>query len=52
MTRELDLMTIPMSPEIFSGMVGWPVFLLANKVYYLYLEFFNFFSCYCFSLCK
>jgi callose synthase len=43
MTRELDLMTIPMSPEIFSGMVGWPVFLLANKVYYLYLEFFNFF---------
>ncbi|KAE8124605.1 hypothetical protein FH972_019472 [Carpinus fangiana] len=30
--RELDLMTIPMSPEIFSGMVGWPVFLLANKL--------------------
>ncbi|KAJ7948849.1 Callose synthase-like protein [Quillaja saponaria] len=29
--REMDLMTIPMSSELFSGMVRWPVFLLANK---------------------
>ncbi|KAJ4842397.1 putative callose synthase 8 [Turnera subulata] len=29
--RELDLMTIPMSSELFSGMVRWPIFLLANK---------------------
>ncbi|KAJ4726559.1 Callose synthase-like protein [Melia azedarach] len=29
--RELDLMTIPMSQELFSGMVRWPIFLLANK---------------------
>uniref|UniRef100_A0A6N2N329 1,3-beta-glucan synthase n=1 Tax=Salix viminalis TaxID=40686 RepID=A0A6N2N329_SALVM len=28
---ELDLMTIPMSSELFSGMVRWPIFLLANK---------------------
>jgi hypothetical protein len=41
MSRELDLMTIPVSPEIFSGMVRWPVFLLAYKVYYLYLKFCN-----------
>jgi hypothetical protein len=40
MSRELDLMTIPVtpeifpgSPEIFPGMVRWPVFLLAYKVY-------------------
>ncbi|RVW60252.1 putative callose synthase 8 [Vitis vinifera] len=29
--RELDLMTIPLTPELFSGLVRWPVFLLANK---------------------
>ncbi|KAM7266925.1 hypothetical protein ACFE04_009091 [Oxalis oulophora] len=29
--RELDLMTIPISSELFSGMVRWPIFLLANK---------------------
>ncbi|XP_050220253.1 putative callose synthase 8 isoform X2 [Mercurialis annua] len=29
--RELDLMSIPMSSELFSGMVRWPIFLLANK---------------------
>lgn len=29
--RELDLMTMPMSSELFSGIVRWPVFLLANK---------------------
>ncbi|KAM3732281.1 hypothetical protein ACB098_11G048200 [Castanea mollissima] len=29
--RELDLMRIPMSAEIFSGIVRWPVFLLAYK---------------------
>ncbi|GAV78689.1 Glucan_synthase domain-containing protein/FKS1_dom1 domain-containing protein [Cephalotus follicularis] len=34
--RELDLMTMPMpmsaeSPELLSGMVRWPIFLLANK---------------------
>ncbi|KAL3576497.1 hypothetical protein D5086_021780 [Populus alba] len=28
---EMDLMTIPMSSELFSGMVRWPIFLLANK---------------------
>ncbi|KAJ8755066.1 hypothetical protein K2173_016646 [Erythroxylum novogranatense] len=28
---ELDLMVIPLSPELFSGMVRWPIFLLANK---------------------
>ncbi|XP_050112527.1 putative callose synthase 8 [Malus sylvestris] len=29
--RELDLMSMPMSSELFSGIVRWPVFLLANK---------------------
>ncbi|XP_057461314.1 putative callose synthase 8 [Actinidia eriantha] len=29
--REMDLMKIPLSSEIFSGVVRWPVFLLANK---------------------
>ncbi|XP_050370862.1 putative callose synthase 8 isoform X1 [Argentina anserina] len=29
--RELDLMTMPMSSELFSGIVRWPIFLLANK---------------------
>ncbi|XP_057949634.1 putative callose synthase 8 isoform X1 [Malania oleifera] len=29
--RELELMTIPFSSELFSGIVRWPVFLLANK---------------------
>lgn len=29
--RELDLMIIPSSLELISGMVCWPVFLLANK---------------------
>ncbi|KAM6584955.1 hypothetical protein CsatB_011957 [Cannabis sativa] len=29
--REVDLMTIPMSSELFSGVVRWPVFLIANK---------------------
>ncbi|XP_023524660.1 putative callose synthase 8 isoform X2 [Cucurbita pepo subsp. pepo] len=29
--RELDLMTMPVSSELFSGIVRWPVFLLANK---------------------
>ncbi|KAK9269020.1 hypothetical protein L1049_000788 [Liquidambar formosana] len=29
--RELDLMTIPTSSDLFSGIVRWPVFLLANK---------------------
>ncbi|KAH9779590.1 putative callose synthase 8 [Citrus sinensis] len=29
--RELDLMTIPMSKELFSGIVRWPIFLLAHK---------------------
>ncbi|XP_012074237.1 putative callose synthase 8 isoform X2 [Jatropha curcas] len=29
--RELDLMTMPISSELFSGMVRWPIFLLANK---------------------
>ncbi|KAF2314466.1 hypothetical protein GH714_026752 [Hevea brasiliensis] len=29
--RELDLMKIPMSSELFSNMVRWPIFLLANK---------------------
>ncbi|OWM88549.1 hypothetical protein CDL15_Pgr002316 [Punica granatum] len=29
--RELDLMMIPTSSEILSGVVRWPVFLLANK---------------------
>ncbi|KAI8557989.1 hypothetical protein RHMOL_Rhmol04G0054100 [Rhododendron molle] len=29
--REMDLMKIPVSSELFSGVVRWPVFLLANK---------------------
>ncbi|GMH24888.1 hypothetical protein Nepgr_026731 [Nepenthes gracilis] len=29
--REMDLMIMPLSSEIFSGRVRWPVFLLANK---------------------
>ncbi|KAF7836581.1 putative callose synthase 8 [Senna tora] len=29
--REMDLMMMPMSSELFSGRVRWPVFLLANK---------------------
>ncbi|KAF3442292.1 hypothetical protein FNV43_RR16208 [Rhamnella rubrinervis] len=29
--REVDLMTIPVSSELFSGTIRWPVFLLANK---------------------
>ncbi|XP_010552165.1 PREDICTED: putative callose synthase 8 [Tarenaya hassleriana] len=29
--RELDLMTMPISSELLSGMVRWPMFLLANK---------------------
>ncbi|CAL0310217.1 unnamed protein product [Lupinus luteus] len=29
--REMDLMMMPMSSELFSGKVRWPVFLLANK---------------------
>ncbi|XP_065861638.1 putative callose synthase 8 isoform X1 [Euphorbia lathyris] len=28
---ELDLMTIPMSPDLFDGEVRWPIFFLANK---------------------
>ncbi|XP_075498077.1 putative callose synthase 8 isoform X2 [Primulina tabacum] len=30
--REMDLMIIPMSSELYSGRVYWPVFLLANKL--------------------
>ncbi|KAL2476561.1 putative callose synthase 8 [Abeliophyllum distichum] len=30
--REMDLMKIPVSSELFSGQVRWPVFLLANKL--------------------
>ncbi|KAH7512777.1 hypothetical protein FEM48_Zijuj12G0126200 [Ziziphus jujuba var. spinosa] len=30
--REVDLMTIPVSSELFSGTIRWPVFLLANKL--------------------
>ncbi|KAI5662239.1 hypothetical protein M9H77_21562 [Catharanthus roseus] len=30
--REMDLMKMPLSSELFSGTVHWPVFLLANKV--------------------
>lgn len=30
--KELDLMIIPKSSDIFSGIVRWPVFLVANKV--------------------
>ncbi|KAF5950988.1 hypothetical protein HYC85_012981 [Camellia sinensis] len=29
--REMDLMKIPLSSELFSGVIRWPVFLLANK---------------------
>ncbi|XP_038691552.1 putative callose synthase 8 isoform X2 [Tripterygium wilfordii] len=29
--REMDLMTMPMSTELFDGVVRWPIFLLANK---------------------
>lgn len=49
MSRELDLMRIPMSAEIFSGIVRWPVFLLAYKVYCLYFTVSDFALC-CFSL--
>jgi callose synthase len=35
-------MTIPMSSELFSGMVRWPIFLLANKVRYLCSKFRSF----------
>ncbi|CAK9177253.1 unnamed protein product [Ilex paraguariensis] len=31
-SREMDLMKIPSSPELFSGQVHWPVFLLTNKL--------------------
>ncbi|CAI0409346.1 unnamed protein product, partial [Linum tenue] len=30
--RELDLMSIPMSSELLSGMIRWPIFLLSNKL--------------------
>ncbi|KAL8135546.1 putative callose synthase 8 isoform X2 [Apium graveolens] len=30
--KEVDLMKIPFSPELLSGKIRWPVFLLANKV--------------------
>ncbi|CAN1140669.1 Putative callose synthase 8 [Linum perenne] len=30
--RELNLMSIPMSSELLSGMIRWPIFLLANKL--------------------
>ncbi|GLU17718.1 hypothetical protein SLE2022_340740 [Rubroshorea leprosula] len=30
--REMNLMTIPMSSELLSGIIRWPIFLLANKV--------------------
>ncbi|KAK4487202.1 hypothetical protein RD792_006522 [Penstemon davidsonii] len=30
--REMDLMKIPISSELLSGQVHWPVFLLANKL--------------------
>ena len=42
-------MRIPMSAEIFSGIVRWPVFLLAYKVYCLYFTVSDFALC-CFSL--
>ncbi|CAA3027502.1 callose synthase 8 [Olea europaea subsp. europaea] len=29
---EMDLMKIPVSTELFSGQIRWPVFLLANKL--------------------
>ncbi|KAK7272638.1 hypothetical protein RJT34_29359 [Clitoria ternatea] len=29
--REMDLMMMPVSSELFSGKVRWPIFLLANK---------------------
>ncbi|KAK2389196.1 glucan synthase [Trifolium repens] len=29
--REMDLMMMPVSSELFSGKVLWPIFLLANK---------------------
>ncbi|KAK6946569.1 1,3-beta-glucan synthase subunit FKS1-like, domain-1 [Dillenia turbinata] len=29
--REMDMMTMPLPSELFSGLVRWPVFLLANK---------------------
>lgn len=32
--REMDLMMMPVSSELFSRKVLWPVFLLANKVIY------------------
>ncbi|WMV39602.1 hypothetical protein MTR67_032987 [Solanum verrucosum] len=30
--REMDLMKIPVSPELLSGRVYWPIFLLADKL--------------------
>ncbi|CAI9088922.1 OLC1v1023382C1 [Oldenlandia corymbosa var. corymbosa] len=30
--REMNLMKMPLSSELFSGQVRWPVFLLANKL--------------------
>ncbi|KAM3395924.1 putative callose synthase 8 isoform X1 [Capsicum galapagoense] len=30
--REMDLMKIPVLPELFSGRVYWPIFLLADKL--------------------
>ena len=35
-------MRIPILSEIFSGVVHWPVFLLAYKVYYFYFTFSDF----------
>lgn len=28
-------MTMPMSSEVLSGIIRWPIFLLANKVHFL-----------------
>lgn len=30
--REVELMKMPLSSELFSGLVRWPIFLLANQV--------------------
>jgi len=30
--KELDLMTMPLSSEVLSGIIRWPIFLLANKL--------------------
>lgn len=50
MSRELDLMKIPMASETVSGMVYWPVFLLAYKVGCVYLNSVNCFFFFLFSL--